>query len=385
MSNSPASLYVACMQQRSAFLWFDLCRFLAAMIVVLEHARDLTWVSAPMAPDAGLVYKMVYLVTGFGHEAVIIFFILSGFWISSTVDRRRHLPDFSSKYLIDRLTRLLIVLVPALVIGGSLDMVGAYGMNGQLYQGPVGATISHSVVSSLTPSAFIGNLAFLQTLLVPAFGSNGPLWSLAYEFWYYMWYPALLLSLTKRRLSPFIASLIIAALWPKLVPGFAVWMLGSILYRLDARRIGRDSLSATVKWSLLGTSILLSLGMLVASRLRFFSDESSTLVVGLSFFFLFWSILLVEPRFPRSFKAMTKYGAASSFSIYVTHFPFVALVATVFLHGERLYPNLLALATLSGIILAAWAYGWLFSQATEARTASVRSWLNKREPIKAHA
>jgi len=116
-----------------------------------------------------------------------------------------------------------------------------------------------------------------------------------------------------------------------------------------------------------------------------FNDESSILIVGASFFFLFWSILLVEPRFPRSFKAMTKYGAASSFSIYVTHFPFVALVATVFLHGQRLHPNLLALGILSGIILAAWAYGWLFSQATEARTATVRSWLNKRGPFEAHA
>lgn len=372
------------MQQRSAFLWFDLFRFLAALIVVLEHARDLTWVSAPMAPDAGAVYKLIYLVTGFGHEAVIVFFILSGFWISSTVDRRRHLPDFLSKYMIDRLTRLLIVLVPALVVGGSLDLLGAYGMDGQLYRVATGSTISDSVVSTLTPTVFVGNLAFLQTLVVPTFGSNGPLWSLAYEFWYYLWYPALLLSLTKRRLSPFVASLIVALLWPKLVPGFAVWLLGSVLYRLDSRRIGRATLPKAVKWGMLGSSALASLVMLVASRMRFLGEDSSTLLVGLSFFFLFWSILLLEPRFPRSMKALTKYGAASSFSIYVTHFPFVALVATVVLDGQRLYPSLLAVGILGAIILAAWAYGWLFSQATEAQTANVRSWL-KRKPVPAHA
>jgi peptidoglycan/LPS O-acetylase OafA/YrhL len=368
------------MRQRPAFLWFDLCRFLAAMVVVLEHARDVTWVGAVQATDVGLLYKLVYLLTGFGHEAVIIFFILSGFWISSTIDRRRHLPHFFSKYMMDRLTRLLIVLVPALVVGGSLDMVGAYGMDGHLYQGASGSSISHAVVSTLTPSAFIGNLAFLQTLMVPAFGSNEPLWSLAYEFWYYLWYPAVFLSLTTRRLSPFVASLIIGALWPKLIPGFAVWMLGSLLYRLDLRRVGQDSLSMAAKWTMLGASMAASAGVLLASRLRLLNDEGSTLIVGLSFFFLFWSILLVEPRFPRSFKAMTKYGAASSFSIYVTHFPFVALVATVVLHGRRLYPSPLALAILCGVILAASAYGWLFSQATEARTASVRSWLRSRAP-----
>ena len=114
------------MRQRSAFLWFDLCRFVAAMFVVLEHARDLIWVEAAQAPDVGILYKMVYMLTGFGHEAVIIFFILSGFWITSTIDRRRHLPHFFSHYMVDRLTRLLIVLVPALVIGGSLVGYTAY-------------------------------------------------------------------------------------------------------------------------------------------------------------------------------------------------------------------------------------------------------------------
>ena len=33
------------------------------------------------------------------------------------------------------------------------------------------------------------NAFFLQTIVGPTFGSNGPLWSLAYEWWYYVLFP----------------------------------------------------------------------------------------------------------------------------------------------------------------------------------------------------
>jgi peptidoglycan/LPS O-acetylase OafA/YrhL len=40
-----------------------------------------------------------------------------------------------------------------------------------------------------TATTFVGNLAFLQTIAVPIFGTNGPMWSLANEFWYYLIFP----------------------------------------------------------------------------------------------------------------------------------------------------------------------------------------------------
>jgi peptidoglycan/LPS O-acetylase OafA/YrhL len=35
-------------------------------------------------------------------------------------------------------------------------------------------------------STFVGNLLQLQTIVVSSLGSNGPLWSLANEWWYYV-------------------------------------------------------------------------------------------------------------------------------------------------------------------------------------------------------
>ena len=49
---------------------------------------------------------------------------------------------------------------------------------------------SSAIAQALTAPVFLGNAAFLQRILVPELGTNGPLWSLANEFWYYLLFPA---------------------------------------------------------------------------------------------------------------------------------------------------------------------------------------------------
>jgi peptidoglycan/LPS O-acetylase OafA/YrhL len=89
------------------------------------------------------------------------------------------------------------VLVPALVLGvlwdrSGIELVGSGG----IYSGSVpNASILSTVLPSLRWPVFFGNLFFLQTIAVPSLGSNGPLWSLSNEFWYYIMFPLGLLAL----------------------------------------------------------------------------------------------------------------------------------------------------------------------------------------------
>ena len=69
--------------------------------------------------------------------------MLSGFWISRSVLKRLDSPHFWRDYLIDRLSRLLIVLIPALALGGFLEWIGAIQLDLPIYAGTSGA---HSVV-----------------------------------------------------------------------------------------------------------------------------------------------------------------------------------------------------------------------------------------------
>ncbi len=80
-----------------------------------------------------------------------------------------------------RIARLYVVIVPALLFTGILDYL--HGAWDGTRDGP---------------SSFLINLFFLQGIYGGAYGSNGPLWSLSYEWWFYILFG---LSLTAVALS----------------------------------------------------------------------------------------------------------------------------------------------------------------------------------------
>lgn len=360
---------------RGAFFYFDCFRFVAALVVVIEHARDLLLRNYADVRPIGLAWKAFYALTIFGHPAVIVFFVLSGFWISKTVDRRIDRPRFWSDYLTDRLSRLLIVLVPALLLGAAIDWTGIHALGGPTYAGTSGSlTIRYPVAERLGVLVLLGNLTFVQTLLVDTLGSNGALWSLANEFWYYICFPALVLLLARRRLSGSLVALGVLALFPHLLPGFAVWLMGSAVYHADRRWFGRVSRRAGMLMLVAATLMLVA--CLGAARVQMFGDVTSDLLVGASFASLCWALLVVEPAPARAFGLISRYGANASYSLYVTHLPLLVLLAawmTRDLGNEaRLLPGGLALAGFSGLVFAAVAWGWLFAIMTEYRTALLR-------------
>lgn len=364
---------------RGAFQWFDLLRLVAALVVVIEHARDLLWQDYTQAGAIGPFWKAIYFVTGFGHEAVMVFFILSGYWIAATVDRRRGAEDFWPDYLIDRLSRLMIVIVPALLLGLAYDYAGIHLLHGELYSGQSGAaTIREPVASRLGLEVLLGNVVFLQKLAVPPFGSNGPLWSLANEFWYYLWYPALLVSVRRRRPSILLLSLVVGIIWPVLLPGFAVWLLGAGLYHLDrggwlGMRVARPAgtIALVAGMAALGASLL-------QARFQLLPSAVSDGIVGASFALVAAGLLLRDPKLPRWLQPIARYGSGASFSLYVSHFPMLVVLATLLGTTGRLAPGPSALLVLLGLITAALIHGRIFAALIEGHTQQLRQWCRRR-------
>ncbi len=351
----------------------DLFRFVAATTVVLEHARDLVWIDAPQAGALPALALIAYAVSGLGHEAVMAFFVLSGFWITHAAERKMAEPSFWPAYLIDRLSRLSIVIVPALVLGGLLDWIGMHILHGPVYFDGLGAhSISPDAHLHLTPLIFAGNLLFLQDLAVATFGSNGPLWSLAAEFWYYLWFAALLFLGRRRRLAVPLIAVGAAVAWPQLLPGFAVWLLGSALYYADrawrrARRasgLGYAGLVAAT--GLLGCALALS-------RLQLLGSGLADLCVAGAFTLVLWTLLRSEIGFPnRVLGPLAEYGARASFSLYVVHYPLLALAVSALGVDRRLAPGLGTAALIAGLVVAALVAAWGFAALTEAHTGKLR-------------
>lgn len=63
----------------SSFLNF--MRWISAVLVFFHHYRNHLFVSYDLLEKKTIFAKIFYFITLLGHEAVIIFFILSGFFV----------------------------------------------------------------------------------------------------------------------------------------------------------------------------------------------------------------------------------------------------------------------------------------------------------------
>ncbi len=316
-----------------------------------------------------------YFLAGFAHSAVILFFVLSGYWIARSVTARAERGWQWGDYLIDRIARLGIVLVPALVLGGALDWLGFRVLQLPTYDGSTGAWVfTQDLNQSLTLRALIGNLLFLQHLIVPPFGSNGPLWSLAFEFWYYLWFPALWLALRYRRPGIALATLGIAFANPEIAFGFLSWLCGAALHGAERRwpdlRLPR--------WTPVSAG-LLCLSALLWGRTGEFGVEDP--LEATSFALFLFTLLRSNPPRVAMLRPLAVYGARASFSLYAIHFPLIALAAGWTVGPTRLAPDARTAVLVVALLTAALAIAWLFAAQTEGRTAALRDWLRRRVPV----
>jgi peptidoglycan/LPS O-acetylase OafA/YrhL len=350
------------MADRRQILSFDALRAIAALLVMSSHVRDVFLTA--WRPGFGAGAWLFYELTSFGHPAVMVFFVLSGFWITKVVVEREEAGTFRwGGYLLDRLSRLWLVLLPALVLGAAADFVTFR----VLHFPPPGfgaQSIPADVDTHLSPTWFAANALFLQGLFAPAFGSNGPLWSLTNEFWYYLWFPALHLAVTRRRITvAAVLALTTAMAFRPLLPGFVCWLCGSALYMASRRHAGPKGRPALLAW-------VPFLVLFVADRPT--DSWLRDIALALAAVLPFWQAI----GWPfRRGEALAVYGAGSSFSLYVIHFPLLALTAAAIGLHERLRPSA---ATIGGCIILCAALtlaAWGFSQLTERHTRRVRHWL----------
>jgi len=73
----------------TASVHLDAVRSLAAFDVVIGHARNLFLQPYESIAFPSYLDKVIYFVTGLGHQAVIAFFVLSGFFIGASVFKHK--------------------------------------------------------------------------------------------------------------------------------------------------------------------------------------------------------------------------------------------------------------------------------------------------------
>ena len=383
--------------ENASFVSFlDLARWLAAAIVFLGHLRDplfLGYGSLP-AEARGPLISIWYFITGWYGEAVTVFFVLSGYLVGAMGLAKASAGRFHLReYAIDRATRIFLPFVPALALTACLDLAG-----GALFAGTGFYTHEHPMIrekiaggafqSFSTPQIFLSNLAMLQTIWAPPFGSDRPLWTISLEFWFYVVFGVSLAASVASRRTARIAGLLAAAallalLGAKFVVFLGLWAIGACVGLIRLSEIERPIVA-----------LLAFLSVLVAVRLNdihgFAMDATlNTLknyLVAASFAWVLISMRHACFCYLRSGSGFNRFLADFSYSLYLIHFPLMLFVLGA-LHATGRFDGiargysatdprgLLAYAiTIAVVGVCAWA----FSQATERQTWRLRRMLRAR-------
>jgi peptidoglycan/LPS O-acetylase OafA/YrhL len=278
-------------------LYFDLARLLAAVSVVVYH----TWTT--VFPGSTQRWP--------GHEAVVVFFVLSGYVIAFTATR----PGVTlSEYIRHRCARVLPVAYAALLL--SLVVAVLLGRN-------AGALVWPTVVNMLF-------VAQSGTWMLDA-PLNSPFWSLNYEVWYYVIFAAWTFAVPKWRVARTALALLLAG--PKILLLLPVWAMGVWLFRI------RPQLSRGAALALLATSFAIAALMFwfnlshtirshLYAHLPFMwrASYSTQLlydyVLGIAVTANFAAVMsLPLAGYFKAFENLIRYLAGFTFSLYLFHAP----------------------------------------------------------------
>jgi len=323
-------------------------------------------------------FNAFYFLSGFGHQAVIIFFVLSGILIG-----QKALGDLKSNrwswrtYLFDRMTRLWIVLLPALGFTFILDKIGmSLFPDSTIYGGDSlgGNVISSPIQTSLR--VFLGNALFLQQIIVPTAGSNGALWSLSNEFWYYVTFPFVVQGIrnleVRRSLNlPFICGALLVAWLIRIhfFEGFFIWAMGCLTLT-SFSAIKKESVSSVWFW----ISGSLFTGVLLISRV--YQTQWNDLALGVVSSLLCFSLATYPSKASPRAQQLWSFFSNFSFSLYLTHLPLLVFLRAAFVKGSTRWTlDLRYLLAAAFILFLCYFWAWLFSVFTEHKTQFLKSQL----------
>ena len=334
---------------RPLSLYLDCCRLLAAVLVVASH----------YGPYGVITRSAGGWVPNLGREAVIVFFVLSGFVIAYTTEQKN--PSLRA-YAIARATRIYSVALPLLLLAFAAATALAWSGRvpaRQLYE------VAKPWLYLPLHLLFMGEL---WTISEPP-PLLGPYWSLGYEVWYYVLFGAAFYLRGAGRVVALGSLLLFVG--PKLWLLLPVWASGVWLYHWQKSHvIGRRA--ALAGW--VASFVLLALFKLSGSDvfLRMWAREAwpfpalplrsadrflADYVVCVLVLANFWCARCVGfaglLRLERPIRGLSSY----TFTLYLVHALVMSLWLVLVRHDRNSAVDIAALTVM--IVAVTWVVGQL--------------------------
>jgi len=321
----------------------DILRASLALMVLIGHARMMLWTGwqdwrAESHESWETVVVVLFSGFRYGHEAVIVFFALSGFfihWRAATAWAQGTKVRFhSAEYLGRRARRILPPFYAVLVFTVVLDLIGRQWWP-TLYLARTGDVLLDSNFSD----AGYGWKAVAPALLAQPnlfgirFGGNGPLWSIGHEVFYYLLYPMFMTLWQRHRLVAYGAGMSagvacsfapLAGWWSGMVAAYPIWLAGALM----AEWLATWRVPASGRCWAWATGFVLSLGALAGLH---WVTEPSLISLGLNmvmgmaaiaaFAWMPFDLTHLKPG------RWLEWLGIRSYSIYIFHFPVLVLLS----------------------------------------------------------
>jgi len=317
---------------RTMSIYLDLCRFLAALIVALDHI-------SPSQITGGFLWQMA----PYGSQAVAVFFVLSGFVISFvTAERERDLISYSAS----RCTRLYSAAVPAVLLVILFDAISI--ASGQ-------AVVDHFLwdypIWLMVPATLTFVNAAWGAHMHP--GSSSPFWSLSIEVAYYVAFGAtVFLRGWWRVIIPALALLVIGPLAIAMAP---LWLLGAGLYRvcrmLPQSKWGRVAFAAgAAVWACYEVGVRAFGRIEIGFALRPSLVEDYFVAVCFAATILgVWTDPSIAERVLGRGRSAIRWLAGGTFTLYLLHLPAMLMIASLLGNARFTLPG--RLTVLLGSVL----------------------------------
>jgi peptidoglycan/LPS O-acetylase OafA/YrhL len=354
--------------------WLDWCRFLAAFVVMMVHARSFAFTSygSIVADQQHGITAAFYMATRIGTQGVLVFFVLSGFLVGGKAIERFKDGSFRAvDYAIDRCSRIFVPFIPALL----LTVIVAHVIGQQK--------------AEVEP--ILGNLFFLQGIAVEAYPGNDPLWSLSYEVWFYVLAGscAVLGMRGKAGAAALLVATVSLLLFTVLKPVYLFcWLIGALAW------VGRPQQKSWIGLSAGGLLLVYGMmGIQVFSEAQtasinaafskfsvfFISYEASQLAFCAGCALLVQQLILFTPSGPRT-RSVERVGtssAAFSYTLYLIHNPVLHVFRSMGLQrAESFTPASIGLflSIMLTCMLCAFLFYWIF----ERNTTRTKRWLKRQ-------
>ena len=299
----------------------DLIRGLSAQLVVVGHGISFFGIFKSLhQPNFPWMQNI----------AVLIFFILSGFLITYSTLRKK---DYRfSHFFADRFSRIYTAFVPSILFVVIADFSIKYLIPSKYYY-----------ENAFNFKTFIGNIFMLQDhplahskLHMPditSFGTARPFWTLAVEWWIYLFFGYLFLVIFKKKFS--ILSLIIFT-FLSIVPIYnfiegrgngltLFWIFGALVYYLASQDILKN-MKRNTKLVFLFLVITLA-----AFRLKITMQEYEAIFAfSLALILLLILDLTKNVSYSRLTTKFIKLIADYSYTLYLVHYSVLSFIVTYF-------------------------------------------------------